>query len=146
MIFFSSGWATGCAPADCCLAFGVKTLFRRPTLISWIRYDLGVLSTRGYAAEDNCTYVVWCRISRSSRGLVAMDETRPTSGAPAHGLVPLFPPGLQAIYGECRRLYPEQANPLQVTAIVKYWYVPPLCFYSRASPLVEVVNSWRKFV
>lgn len=50
-----------------------------------------------------------------------MDEARPTSGAQAHGLVPLFPPGLQAIYGECRRLYPEQANPLQVTAIVKYW-------------------------
>lgn len=52
-----------------------------------------------------------------------MDEIRPVSGAPAHGLVPLFPPGLQAIYGECRRLYPDQANPLQVTAIVKYWYV-----------------------
>lgn len=52
-----------------------------------------------------------------------MDDIRPVSGAPAHGLVPLFPPGLQAIYGECRRLYPDQANPLQVTAIVKYWYV-----------------------
>ncbi|KAK2098910.1 hypothetical protein P7K49_024361 [Saguinus oedipus] len=34
----------------------------------------------------------------------------------------LFPPGLHAIYGECRRLYPDQPNPLQVTAIVKYWY------------------------
>ncbi|XP_072477228.1 suppressor of fused homolog isoform X3 [Notamacropus eugenii] len=34
----------------------------------------------------------------------------------------LFPPGLHAIYGECRRLYPEQPNPLQVTAIVKYWF------------------------
>uniref|UniRef100_A0A672GNJ2 Suppressor of fused homolog n=1 Tax=Salarias fasciatus TaxID=181472 RepID=A0A672GNJ2_SALFA len=54
-----------------------------------------------------------------------MDEARPTSGAAAHGLVPLFPPGLQAIYGECRRLYPEQANPLQVTAIVKYWLGGP---------------------
>lgn len=50
-----------------------------------------------------------------------MDEIRPISGTQAHGLVPLFPPGLQAIYGECRRLYPDQANPLQVTAIVKYW-------------------------
>uniref|UniRef100_A0A669EW47 Suppressor of fused homolog n=1 Tax=Oreochromis niloticus TaxID=8128 RepID=A0A669EW47_ORENI len=54
-----------------------------------------------------------------------MDEVRPTSGAQAHGLVQLFPPGLQAIYGECRRLYPEQANPLQVTAIVKYWLGGP---------------------
>ncbi|CAH6945922.1 Sufu [Phodopus roborovskii] len=34
----------------------------------------------------------------------------------------LFPPGLHAIYGECRRLYPDQPNPLQVTAIVKYWF------------------------
>uniref|UniRef100_A0AAQ4PSY8 Suppressor of fused homolog n=1 Tax=Gasterosteus aculeatus aculeatus TaxID=481459 RepID=A0AAQ4PSY8_GASAC len=54
-----------------------------------------------------------------------MDEVRPTSGVQTHGLVPLFPPGLQAIYGECRRLYPEQANPLQVTAIVKYWLGGP---------------------
>lgn len=54
-----------------------------------------------------------------------MDEARPTSGSQAHGLVPLFPPGLQAIYGECRRLYPDQANPLQVTAIVKYWLGGP---------------------
>ncbi|XP_034041061.1 suppressor of fused homolog isoform X2 [Thalassophryne amazonica] len=54
-----------------------------------------------------------------------MDEGRPSSGAQTHGLVPLFPPGLQAIYGECRRLYPEQANPLQVTAIVKYWLGGP---------------------
>ena len=50
-----------------------------------------------------------------------MDEVRPTTGAQAHGLASIFPPGLQAFYGECRRLYPEQANPLQVTAIVKYW-------------------------
>jgi len=59
---------------------------------------------------------VWC-------GRVGMDEMRPSSGAAAHlGLASLFPPGLQAIYGECRRLYPDQANPLQVTAIVKYWW------------------------
>ncbi|TRY74193.1 hypothetical protein DNTS_004359 [Danionella cerebrum] len=55
-----------------------------------------------------------------------MDEMRPSSGATAHhGLASLFPPGLQAVYGECRRLYPEQANPLQVTAIVKYWLGGP---------------------
>lgn len=60
-------------------------------------------------------FTVWC-------GRVGMDEMRPSSGAAAHlGLASLFPPGLQAIYGECRRLYPDQANPLQVTAIVKYW-------------------------
>jgi len=32
------------------------------------------------------------------------------------------PPGLQAIYCECSRIYPDQQNPLQVTAVVKYWY------------------------
>lgn len=62
-----------------------------------------------------------------------MAELRP-SGAPGPAAPPapgptappafasLFPPGLHAIYGECRRLYPDQPNPLQVTAIVKYWY------------------------
>uniref|UniRef100_A0A9J8CJ30 Suppressor of fused homolog n=1 Tax=Cyprinus carpio carpio TaxID=630221 RepID=A0A9J8CJ30_CYPCA len=55
-----------------------------------------------------------------------MDEMRPSSGAAAHlGLASIFPPGLQAIYGESRRLYPDQANPLQVTAIVKYWLGGP---------------------
>ncbi|XP_052427948.1 suppressor of fused homolog isoform X1 [Carassius gibelio] len=55
-----------------------------------------------------------------------MDEMRPSSGAGAHlGLASIFPPGLQAIYGQCRRLYPDQANPLQVTAIVKYWLGGP---------------------
>ncbi|KAK2175561.1 hypothetical protein NP493_726g01043 [Ridgeia piscesae] len=34
--------------------------------------------------------------------------------------VPVTPPGLQAIYTACRRLYPSQPNPLQVTALVKY--------------------------
>ncbi|XP_026134489.1 suppressor of fused homolog isoform X4 [Carassius auratus] len=58
-----------------------------------------------------------------------MDEMRPSSAAAAAaahlGLASLFPPGLQAIYGESRRLYPDQANPLQVTAIVKYWLGGP---------------------
>lgn len=47
----------------------------------------------------------------------------PASGPSAPpAFASLFPPGLHAIYGECRRLYPDQPNPLQVTAIVKYWY------------------------
>jgi suppressor of fused-like protein len=35
-----------------------------------------------------------------------------------------FPPtplGLEALYSLCRRIYPDQMNPLQVTALVKYW-------------------------
>ena len=35
--------------------------------------------------------------------------------------VPTTPPGLEAIYKACRRIYPDQPNPLQVTAMVKYW-------------------------
>lgn len=31
-------------------------------------------------------------------------------------------PGLQAIYSSCRKIYPDQPNPLQVTAVVKFWY------------------------
>ncbi|GLH08101.1 Suppressor of fused homolog [Gryllus bimaculatus] len=41
---------------------------------------------------------------------------------------PGFPPtplGLEALYSLCRRLYPDQPNPLQVTAVVKYWLGGP---------------------
>lgn len=40
-----------------------------------------------------------------------------------HGLnfLPPTPPGLEALYSLCRRIYPDQVNPLQVTAVVKYW-------------------------
>lgn len=51
-----------------------------------------------------------------------METAAPAPSGPAAGpFPPLFPPGLHGIYGECRRLYPEQPNPLQVTAILKYW-------------------------
>lgn len=33
-----------------------------------------------------------------------------------------LPPGLESLYLACRRIYPEQPNPLQVAALVKYWY------------------------
>ncbi|KAL5022283.1 hypothetical protein ScPMuIL_001438 [Solemya velum] len=39
--------------------------------------------------------------------------------------IPVTPPGLEAIYSTCRRLYPQQPNPLQVTALVKYWLGGP---------------------
>ncbi|KAK3611658.1 hypothetical protein CHS0354_012028 [Potamilus streckersoni] len=39
--------------------------------------------------------------------------------------VPMTPPGLEAIYSACRKLYPDQPNPLQVTALVKYWLQGP---------------------
>ena len=32
-----------------------------------------------------------------------------------------IPPGLECLYDACKKLYPTQQNPLQVTALVKYW-------------------------
>ncbi|XP_059620662.1 suppressor of fused homolog [Phlebotomus argentipes] len=34
---------------------------------------------------------------------------------------PKAPPGLQALFKECHRVYPDQKNPLQVSTILKYW-------------------------
>uniref|UniRef100_A0AAR2KXX8 Suppressor of fused homolog n=1 Tax=Pygocentrus nattereri TaxID=42514 RepID=A0AAR2KXX8_PYGNA len=76
-----------------------------------------------------------------------MDEMRPNSGAHL-GLASLFPQGLQAIYGECRRIYPDQPNPLQVTAIVKYWLGGPdpldyISMYRNVGcPALDVQEHW----
>ncbi|UXI20331.1 26S proteasome non-ATPase [Sarcoptes scabiei] len=40
-------------------------------------------------------------------------------------IVPVLPPGLQALYDCCARIYPDQPNPLQVTAMIKYWLNGP---------------------
>ncbi|KAJ1521235.1 hypothetical protein ONE63_002920 [Megalurothrips usitatus] len=40
-------------------------------------------------------------------------------------VVPATPPGLDALFSLCRRVYPNQPNPLQVTALVKYWLGGP---------------------
>ncbi|ELU09419.1 hypothetical protein CAPTEDRAFT_156783 [Capitella teleta] len=39
--------------------------------------------------------------------------------------LPVTPPGLHAIYSACRKLYQDQPNPLQVTAVRKYWLGGP---------------------
>ncbi len=36
---------------------------------------------------------------------------------------PIAPPGLQKLIEQCQNLYPDQKNPLQVTTLLKYWYV-----------------------
>lgn len=38
---------------------------------------------------------------------------------------PTVPLGLETLYAACRRIYPDQPNPLQVTAVVKYWLGGP---------------------
>lgn len=37
----------------------------------------------------------------------------------------MTPPGFESIYAACRRTYPDQPNPLQVTALTKYWLGGP---------------------
>ena len=32
-----------------------------------------------------------------------------------------IPAGLEALFSACRQIYPDQPNPLQVTALVKFW-------------------------
>ncbi|XP_022086688.1 suppressor of fused homolog [Acanthaster planci] len=39
--------------------------------------------------------------------------------------VPIVPVGLEAVYTACRNLYPDQPNPLQVTAVLKFWLGGP---------------------
>ncbi|KAH9524830.1 hypothetical protein Btru_027983 [Bulinus truncatus] len=54
-----------------------------------------------------------------------MDDRERVSSVYTPGNIPITPPGLEAIYSACRRLYPDQPNPLQVTALVKYWLGGP---------------------
>lgn len=49
-----------------------------------------------------------------------------TISAPQIQSIPqLIPPGLQSLYESCMRTYPLQPNPLQVTAVLKYWLGGP---------------------
>eukprot|EP00118_Oscarella_pearsei_P002416 m.10502 g.10502 ORF g.10502 m.10502 type:complete len:439 (+) comp22380_c0_seq2:111-1427(+) len=41
------------------------------------------------------------------------------------GIPPLTPAGLDAIHSACKKVYPDQPNPLQVTALVKFWLGGP---------------------
>ncbi|XP_071448068.1 suppressor of fused homolog [Hetaerina americana] len=43
----------------------------------------------------------------------------------AQNVLPPTPLGLEALYSACKNLYPDQPNPLQVTALVKYWLGGP---------------------
>lgn len=36
---------------------------------------------------------------------------------------PIVPDGLGKLIDECLNIYPDQPNPLQVTTILKYWYL-----------------------
>lgn len=58
---------------------------------------------------------------------------------------PVIPLGLEALYATCRHIYPEQSNPLQVTALVKYWLggPDPLDYISMYSnPAADIPPHW----
>lgn len=40
-------------------------------------------------------------------------------------MLPPTPAGLESLYNSCRKIYPDQVNPLQVTALLKYWLGGP---------------------
>lgn len=52
---------------------------------------------------------------------LTMDETQGIRHAPPINMLPPTPAGLESLYSLCRRIYPDQINPLQVTALLKYW-------------------------
>lgn len=62
--------------------------------------------------------------------------------------LPPTPPGLQALYETCNKVYPEQGNPLQVTALVKFWLGGPdpldyISMYSNpGNPSLNVPPHW----
>ncbi|XP_017772156.1 PREDICTED: suppressor of fused homolog isoform X1 [Nicrophorus vespilloides] len=54
-----------------------------------------------------------------------MDEAGALPQGPPINMLPPTPPGLEALYTLCRKIYPDQVNPLQVTALLKYWLGGP---------------------
>ncbi|XP_042874623.1 suppressor of fused homolog isoform X2 [Penaeus japonicus] len=53
-----------------------------------------------------------------------LDVAQDMAGAAGEASGPI-PAGLEALYAACRSIYPQQPNPLQVTALVKYWLGGP---------------------
>ncbi|KAI4458145.1 suppressor of fused [Holotrichia oblita] len=54
-----------------------------------------------------------------------MDEAAGLPQAPPLNILPPTPAGLESLYSLCRKIYPDQVNPLQVTALLKYWLGGP---------------------
>lgn len=49
-------------------------------------------------------------------------------------------PGLEFLYETCRQVYPQQENPLQVTAFIKYWSVCHLAFQRKRKVTQSLVS------
>ncbi|CAK8681568.1 unnamed protein product [Clavelina lepadiformis] len=63
-------------------------------------------------------------------------------------MVPNPPPGYREIYQACRSVYPDQPNPLQVTAVLKYWLGGPdpldyvSMYYNKGNPERNIPEHW----
>ncbi|GFV67652.1 suppressor of fused homolog [Trichonephila clavipes] len=61
---------------------------------------------------------------------------------------PFVPLGLETLYTICRQIYPDQPNPLQVAALVKYWLGGPdpldyISMYSNpGNPSADIPPHW----
>nr|CAI5841390.1 unnamed protein product [Callosobruchus analis] len=77
-----------------------------------------------------------------------MDEVGSLPHSPAVNLLPPTPAGLEILYSLCRKIYPDQPNPLQVTALLKYWLGGPdpldyISMYSNpGQPLENIPPHW----
>lgn len=54
-------------------------------------------------------------------GVHCMHSPRSVSEVSINSQTP--PIGLASLYTLCKRVYPDQCNPLQATTVIKYWYV-----------------------
>lgn len=58
-----------------------------------------------------------------------MNEAAALPHGPPMNILPPTPAGLESLYTLCRKIYPDQVNPLQVTALLKYWQVPKFLIF-----------------
>ncbi|KAK9885102.1 hypothetical protein WA026_009324 [Henosepilachna vigintioctopunctata] len=69
----------------------------------------------------------------------------PQGPPPPMNMLPPTPAGLESLYSLCRIIYPDQANPLQVTALLKYWLGGPdpldyISMYANPGKLSENIS------
>lgn len=58
---------------------------------------------------------------------VSLNDLPRSDSSASHTSQAVVPPGILAIYHACSTIYKSQPNPLQVTAVQKYWLVTFNC-------------------
>ena len=101
------------------------------TLCTWFWAVFDVMRIESFLRKDlnSILFFSWYRrnalLLRRQRQSTMADASHFSGygGMPAvHPSVPT-PPGLESIYSTLRKIYPDQRNPLQVTALLKFWWV-----------------------